>query len=175
MIFLTNFLVLELIIESYRRDVTIVAHVNKFFGNKRLSEITPEDVERYKSQRKGVKNGTINRELACFKRMFNLAMKWGDAPSNPVTAVRFLHEPPKKERYVTREEAAKLMQAAPDYFKAILTTAFNTGMRLQEILSLKWEQVKLWDKGGEIELIYTKNGKKRYVPLNEEMRNLLRS
>jgi len=51
----------------------------------------------------------------------------------------------------------------------ILMTAFNTGMRIQEILGLKWEQVKIWDMGGEIELLQTKNGKKRYVPLNASM------
>ncbi len=33
--------------------------------------------------------------------------------------------------------------------------------------------VKLWDTGGEIELVYTKNGRKRYVPLNKTMRHLL--
>ena len=43
---------------------------------------------------------------------------------------------------------------------------------MQEVLGLKWDMVKLWDTGGEIELVYTKNGKKRYIPLNKTMREL---
>lgn len=45
-------------------------------------------------------------------------------------------------------------------------------MRLQEILGLKREVVHLWDAGGEIALIETKNGKKRYVPINFDLRNI---
>lgn len=56
-----------------------------------------------------------------------------------------------------------------------MITAFNTGMRIREILGLKWEQVKVWDMGGEIELLQTKNGEKRYVPLNTTMRDLVDS
>jgi integrase len=48
-------------------------------------------------------------------------------------------------------------------------------MRLQEILGLKWEMVHLWDTGGEIELIYTKSGKKRCVPINSTVRQVFES
>ena len=60
----------------------------------------------------------------------------------------------------------------PKHFKPILITVFNTGMRLQELLGLKWDMIKIWDTGGEIELIYTKKGKKRYVPLNKTIGEL---
>ena len=160
---------------SYGRYVILVQHLlRRFKGRKLSSSITSEDVEDYKGWRKaeGVKNATVNRELACLKRMYNLAILWGDATRNPVNGVKYLHEPPKKDRFVTREEAAKLINAASDHFKPILVTVFYTGMRLQEVLGLKWDMVRLWDMGGEIELIYTKNGKKRYIPLNETMRKL---
>lgn len=159
---------------SYERYVILVQHLLRRFKGKTLGAITPEDAEDYKGWRKaeGVKNATVNRELACLKTMYNLGMKWGDTNKNPVNGVRYLHEPPKKDRFVTREEAVKLVEAAPEHFKPILITVFNTGMRLQEVLGLKWDMVKLWDTGGEIELVYTKNGKKRYIPLNKTMREL---
>ncbi len=158
---------------SYIRYVVMVKHLNRRFGNKKLMSIKPIDIEHYKNWRKGVRNATINREIACLKRMFNLAVQWGDAIVNPVQNVKFLHEPPKKDRYVTKQEAAKLIEAASPHFKPILVTAFNTGMRLQELLGLKWDMIKIWDTGGEIELLYTKNGKKRYIPLNATMKTLL--
>jgi len=159
---------------SYKRYVIVVMHLNKFFGkSKKLMAIRPVDIEHYKSWRKSVSNATINRELACLKRMYNLAIQWGDVLTNPVQNIKFLHEPPKKDRYVTKQEAAKLIDAAADYFKPFLVTAFNTGMRLQELLGLKWDMINFWDTGGEIELLYTKNGKKRDIPLNETMKKLL--
>jgi len=43
-------------------------HLKSFFGNKLLSQITAEDIERYESMRKGaVSNRTINLELATLK------------------------------------------------------------------------------------------------------------
>ena len=104
--------------------------------------------------------------------MYNLAIQCGDANKNPVNIVKFLHEPPKKDCFVTQDEAAKLVEVAQKHFKPILITVFNTGMRLQELLGLKWDMIKIWDTGGEIELVYTKNGKKRYIPLNKTMRKL---
>ena len=164
---------------SYWRDVILVNPLLKYYknGSLTLQSISTESVEDYKAWRKsqGVANSTVNRELGCLKRMFNLAIQWGDAKRNPVKGVKMLREPPKKDRYVTREEAAKLVEASPDYFKPILICAFNSGMRLQEILGLKWEMVHLWDAGGEIELIETKNGKKRYVPINSDLRNIFES
>ena len=173
-VFAEKFLARRKETRSYSRYVILVQHLLRRFKGKSLGAITAEDVEDYKGWRKaeGVKNATVNRELACLKRMYNLAIQWGDATKNPVNGVTYLHEPPKKDRFVTREEAAKLLAAAPEHFKPILITVFNTGMRLQEVLGLKWDMVKLWDTGGEIELLYTKNGKKRYIPLNKTMREL---
>jgi integrase len=51
--------------------------------------------------------------------------------------------------------------------------ALNTGCRKQEILSLKWEQVDL--KNNIILLEKTKNGKRRDVPINETVREVLTS
>ena len=159
---------------SYERYVILVQHLLRRFKGRTLSSITAEEVEDYKGWRKaqGVKNATVNRELACLKRMYNLAIQWCDATRNPVDGVKYLHEPPKKDRFVTREEAARLLEAASKHFKPILITVFNTGMRLQEVLGLKWDAIRIWDLGGEIELVYTKNGKKRYIPLNKTMRKL---
>ena len=55
-------------------------------------------------------------------------------------------------------------------------TALNTGMRLGEILSLKWDQVHI-KKVIEpyLEISETKNNKKRFVSLNDDMLELLQS
>jgi hypothetical protein len=68
---------------SWTRDRTSVTILTAYFGGKRLTEITPALIEQYRAWRKDtisrrgrpVTSSTINRELACLKRMFNVARK----------------------------------------------------------------------------------------------------
>ncbi|MBN1684839.1 MAG: site-specific integrase, partial [Gammaproteobacteria bacterium] len=165
-------------LRSRARDELSASHIGNYFKGKRLIAIKPSDIEDYKSFRRsqGVKNATINRELACLKRMYSLAIKWGDAKTNPVKDVDFLEEPPGRTRYLSEEEAMTLIKACNAALKPIVITALNTGMRLQEILGLKWKNVHL-DSSIEpyIEIEETKNNKKRFIPLNDDLVTLFES
>jgi hypothetical protein len=79
---------------SWVRDVQMLNHIQEFFGNRMLSEITAAEVEEYKSYRCGmVKQSTVNRELTLMKRLFNLASAWDFYNGkNPVCKVRFFRE-----------------------------------------------------------------------------------
>jgi len=161
---------------SWMRDDLSMRNLLKKFKGKTLVEIKPQDIEDYIQYRilQGVANATVNRELSCFKRMYSLAIKWGDARRNPVCEVQFLEEPPGRSRFLSAEEAKKLIEVASDHFKPILITALNTGMRHGEIVNLKWSQVHIDHViDPYIQLDHTKNNKKRFVPLNETMINLL--
>ena len=54
-----------------------------------------------------------------------------------------------------------------------MITALNSGMRKQEILTLKWDQVDL--KHGFILLDRTKNGERREIPINNALKTTLQS
>jgi site-specific recombinase XerD len=86
--------------------------------------IMPSDIEDYIGERRkeGVANATINRELACLKKMYNLAIKWGDAKRNPVIDVEFLEEPPGRTRFLSEEEAQRLIKCSSDHLKPIMMT-----------------------------------------------------
>jgi len=110
------------------------------FGAFRLKEITPLQIEQYRAKRleSGAARGTINRELALMKRMFNLAIDWRFAKENPVRKVRFFSRKDNlKERILTKEEESALLSLCSPYLKAIVLVALNTGMRLGEILGLQ--------------------------------------
>jgi integrase len=123
-----------------------------------------------------VSKGTINRELACLKRMFTLAIKWGEASINPVKDVDFLEEPPGRTPYLSEDEAHRLLESSNKYLRPIILTALNTGMRTSEIMDLRWHQVHI-DKVIEsyLEIKKTKNNKPRAIPLNSDMVVLLKS
>lgn len=163
-------------LRSHIRDDLSVRTLLARFRGKTLGGIKSSDVEDYILARKKdkVSNATINRELACLKHMYNLAIKWGDAIKNPVKDVKFLEEPPGRTRFLYQEEASRLIQCCNSYIHPIVFTALNTGMRLGEILALTWDQVYIDQTiNPYIELRKTKNNKSRFVPLNDDMIELL--
>ena len=69
-----------------------------------------------------------------------------------------------RERTLEDEEFACLLRTCTGHLLQIVSVALNTGMRVGEILALKWENVKL-DKN-KIEVKHTKNGEDRDIPIN---------
>ena len=164
-------------LRSSKRDQLSVKTLLSYFKRKQLTSIKPLDIENYITKRAadGVANATINRELACLKTMFNLAIKWQYAKKNPVTGVNMLEEPPGRTRFLTIEEAQKLIHCCADHINPIVITALNTGMRLGEILNLTWDRVYINHViDPYIEVTMTKNNKKRFIHLHEEMIMLLK-
>jgi integrase len=173
---------------SWDRDTRSVKRLATAFSGKRLTEITPADIERYKMLRQASvdshghypKPATINRELACLKAMFNVARKGllhlpGGMPNdNPVSSVKFFEEHNIRDRILTAEEFQRMLDASPEYLKPILHCAYYTGMRRGELLALTWDKVDL--KAGFIRLkdTDTKTDEARKIPIGRELREVLR-
>ena len=117
-----------------------------------------------------------NRALAVLSKMFSLAAAWGLVPdgTNPCRAVRKYKER-KRERFLSREEYRRLGQALAEaeaeagregavspYAIAALRLLMLTGCRLNEILTLRWDDVDR--TAGEFRLRDGKTGT-RMVPL----------
>jgi integrase len=168
-------------------DVYAIGKLRAYFGGKRVTEIDPVLVEQYRAWRQStisrlghpVKPATINRELACLRHMFNVAIKGllvlkGGVPTvNPVTAAKMGAEHNERDRVLSVDEFDRLHQGAADWLKPILLVAYHTGMRKGEILTLRWGQIDL--KRGTIRLrsVDTKTGEGRIVPMNQAIRALV--
>jgi integrase len=92
---------------------------------------------------------------------------------NPVVSrvVKFDREK-SRDRTLEDEEFVSLLRACSGRLLSIVLVALNTGMRLGEILSLKWENVNL-DKR-KIEIKHTKNGEDRIIPMNTFLDDLFK-
>ena len=150
---------------SWQRDEASLKNLKPFLKGKKLQDIGPELIERYKAKRKTeVSPATINRELAFLKTMFNKAVEWGRLESSPLKNVKKFKKPNSKDRILNVGEMKRLINAADNHLEPILIIALNTGMRKGEILSLKWENIKLSKRC--IHLEDSKAGKSRDVPMN---------
>jgi integrase len=151
---------------SWDRDERLLKNLMPVFGNRLLSNISPHLIETYKKKRsEEVKPATVNREIALLKHMFNLAIRWEMASSNPMKDVRLFREEPFQEYVLSPEEITRLLAACTEYSRPVVLTAIHTGMRIGETLSLTWSQVDL--KQRVITLTHTKSGRMRKVPIND--------
>ncbi|KAA3656670.1 MAG: site-specific integrase [Calditrichaeota bacterium] len=152
--------------KSYARDRILVNHLIKFFGKRNCDDISSFDVERYKTYRiRKVSPSTVNREIACLSRMYTLGKSWQKVYTNPVKSVQKFKEPKKSFRWWSEDEIEKVLNACQtDYMKAIVLVGINTGMRIDEILNLQWNDIDFQEK--YITIQESKNGEYRKVRMN---------
>ncbi|NIR48719.1 site-specific integrase [candidate division KSB1 bacterium] len=159
--------------DSYERDVIYVDHLLKFFGNSSISDITSFDVEKYKMYRvKHVSPATVNKEVSFLGRMYNLAIQWDKATYNPVKGLKKFTEPKRSFRWWTQEEIKKFLDACNPQMKAITLVGINTGMRIGEILGLRWEHVDLDNR--YITVVESKAGEYRKIYMNATVTRTLK-
>ncbi len=160
--------------QSCSRDEYSLIPLKRFFKGKNLSDITVELIEKYKVKRREVVSpATVNRELACLKTMFSKAIEWEKVETNPVKKIKMYKEDNVKEWILTNDEIKRLIETASSHLKPILMIALNTGMRRNEILSLKWENVNM--SKGYILIENSKSGKPRKIPMNLLVREAFRN
>lgn len=152
---------------TWDRDIIFVGHLLKFFGNRDISDITGYDVEKFKAYRvKKVSSTTVNKEVACLRRMYNLAIQWGKATENPTKGVKKFREPKKSFRWWTEDEIKKFLDAClNERLKTVTIIGINTGMRVGEILNLKWNDIDF--ENSYITVQESKTGEYRKVRMNQ--------
>jgi len=138
--------------------------------NTYLTKISSLDIEKLKSAKlnEDVTHSTVNTYLRVLKRMFNIAMTWGYAQSNPVRKVRMYSEAEaRRDRVLNHEEELRLLDSSKKKLRQIIIFALNTGMRRGEILNLKWEDIDFEER--TILIKKSKSGKPRKVPINSRL------
>ncbi|MDD5679745.1 MAG: site-specific integrase [Candidatus Omnitrophica bacterium] len=156
---------------SAKRDAILLRNLSCCFAGKYLYEITPMMIEKYKEERRTYASpATVNREIACMKCMFNKAIQWGKADSNPVRKVKLFKENNTRTRYLEKEDVLRLLDNCPPDLRNIIIVALHTGMRKGEIFGLKWHDIDI-DKG-IIYLTETKNGERREVQISDAVKKV---
>lgn len=114
-------------------------------------------------------DGTINRELAAFKRMFRLASQQTPPLVTTIPHIPHLQETNVRQGFFTEDEYRILRGILPDHVKVPLIIAYWTGMRTGEVLMLRWDQLDLEWGLLRLEPKTTKNNQGRLIPLVTEV------
>ncbi len=166
---------------SWARDDELYRlRIKKIFGQKRLNQITRQQIQTFHTSLKeeGLAAATCNHHIKLLRYAFNLAIDWGYLEENPVSRVPLFHEDNNVEHYMTDEELDRLLKVLrEDKSRNVCMVALfllSTGCRVNEVLSAKWSDVDL-DKG--IFVVRASNSKSkrlRAVPLNSSALEILR-
>ncbi|MGI8468349.1 MAG: tyrosine-type recombinase/integrase [Pyrinomonadaceae bacterium] len=167
--------------KSFYCDVLICRVLVKAFKGKNLRQITPPLVESFKQNflATPTKHGhrrspaTVNYHLAILSKIFSLAIDAGVLENNPCRKVKKLKLNNQRTRTLSFDEEQKLFSVLKEneLVARIVTVAIHTGLRRGEIFNLKWFDA---DFGrGMLQVRESKSGKKRVVPMNATIRNLL--
>jgi integrase len=162
----------------------MVATLNRTFGDEPIERITSEHIELWKGRfmAGGRSNRTLQKYLVVLHGVFKRAMKVYGLPRNPMAIVERPRLPRRAGIDVfSRVEVMALVEAAENEQDGVLyLTAAFTGLRLGELLGLRWEDVdwsadairvrRNWTAGREGT---PKSGRGRAVPMMSDVATAL--
>lgn len=130
--------------EGYESIVRV--RVAPRIGKTKISDVSPSVIQGLYSEltESGLSAHSVRRTHAVLHRAFAQAVRWGEMPRNPCDAV----DPPRagrdEMRTLSAEQVTRLLDATRrDRLHAVYALAVTTGMRLGELLGLKWSDVDL--------------------------------
>ncbi len=129
--------------------------------------VRPKSGKPKKLKRK-ISNATVNRELACLKKVFSNLVADGVLSSNPARFVEFLPEDNESGRVLNRDEEQLYLSAASQPLRDYAVLLIETGVRPNELCRLGVRDVHL--EGDRPYLVIT-DGKtkaaRRSIPLSK--------
>lgn len=173
--------------KSLSSDIRRLKLLDQWVGNRYLDEIDRELVDTIKYERasqdkrncrgddtgRSVSHAEVNRMLAVLRSILKAACEdWEWLEGMP--KIKLFKESSQRNRWLTYEDAVKLLGELPDHLAAMFRFSLATGLREENVVSLRWSQVDLgrrvaWKEAGEV-----KNGVALGIPLNEEALDVLR-
>lgn len=115
-----------------------------------------------------LKPKSVNRKIASLQSFLKWAEQKGYQKER-ITPLKRVREHKKGPRWLNDAEQKKLLAAAANNPRdqAIILLLLHTGLRVQELCSLKWQNVLLHNSHGLLVVSKGKGNKRREVPLNQ--------
>jgi integrase len=130
--------------ESYERIIR--NHMKPDLGHRKLKNLAPDHVQ-YFYQAKldaGLAPGTVRLMHGILHKALEQAVKWGIVPRNVCKATTPPRPNPEEIRPLDAEQAKRILEAScGNRLEALYVLAVTAGLRIGELLGLKWEDLDL--------------------------------
>jgi integrase len=121
-------------------------HAFPALGSMPLRDINRAQIEACLSdmKRKGHATSTLRNIRATFSTVLQAAVERGFLEKNPAHGIRIREADTKKERrFYSPAEMRRLLAVLTEPCRAVVSVAVLTGMRIGEILALRWKRIDL--------------------------------
>lgn len=163
-------------IDSYSQAVE---RLKSLCGDIAVSQYKAEHLELFKRELLGnsVSETSTNIWIRSLVAVFSFAVRRGYVSQNPFSLSATIKIPKQPPVFMSQEEFEKLLATVPNQtLKDFYIVAANTGMRLSELLNLRWMNVSLDKKQIAVvnsEDFTTKSGRSRIVPMDDSVFEIL--
>jgi len=126
--------------------VQIRCHLLPAFGEDRLCDITRVKVQVFLAEKRkgGLSGSSVHGIRTALSKVLQAAVDWNFLEQNPARGIRIGDRAPKTERlYLNSSEVQRLLTSLLDPCHTIVLVAVLTGMRIGEILALRWKRLDL--------------------------------
>ncbi len=165
-------------------ELALTHHLLPFFAKHKLSEITAQEVDRYKAAKvrerergrvdRPLSNRTINKTLTRLGQILDAAVRYELIEHNPVkTKVSKLKEAEPRRARLTGDQVQVLLRAAGGNRALLATAIMAGGLRVSELTHLRWRDLNLREGALIVATSKTAAGVRR-VSLEPELVQLLR-
>lgn len=163
-------------------------HLNPAFGHKRVEKITADEIEQWRDElldERGLSRRTANKQLILLGAILERAVKHFGLLANPakeVPKLRVRYDPNAYDFFSPDEIETLGAAANSDQDRAVYLTAAFTGLRMGDLIALRWGDVDFNTEALHVYSSYSfgtltapKSGLTRTVPMAEQVRDLLKA
>lgn len=148
------------------------ARIDFITAAKKAEEVMMKTRNGLISTGKKVSPGTVNKVLGVLRSVLNVAVSWEWIDRMP--KVSMLKVAARRVRWLTQEQAQRLVMVLPQHLSDMALFSLETGLRRANVTGLKWSQVDLARKMAWIHPDEAKARKAIAVPLSEMAIEVLR-
>lgn len=167
-------------ITSYRKDLEDFSHFYlKTESSEDISKADKKIIRNFivKLSENSISKRSINRKLSSLRSFYLFLLRLGEIKVSPTDNISSLKFYPEKQIPMSEEEMQRLndevfAQVTDVLEKCIMEVLYQTGIRKAELCGMTFENVNL--SGNELKII-GKGNKERYVPISENLSDLLKS
>src|SRR6516225_834071 len=124
-------------------------HLTPQFGDKRLCDISRVEIQQYllKKLRQGFAWETTNHLRNLMGKVLGTAVSWNYLADNAVRGVKMPERSLKRpHQFLNADEVKRLIVACNEPTRTIVLLATMTGLRIGEILALRWKRINFIDE-----------------------------
>lgn len=139
-------------------------HIEPYFKNKRIQEVTPQDLKSYithLAKKKGLSNNSIRKHIDLLNQVFKEAFREEIITANPLARMDPIKKDRVEKKFFKPEELLEVLESVRGtQLEVPVFLASYLGLRRGEVLGLKWADVDLENRVVHIANTRTMTGSK---------------